>query len=156
MLTNTETIISQLDNYLDEHDHYSVLDNDPEVNNSVSEIWGERIISAIKMDFSKLFSNIDITTDEAEFNIVSDDDRGACVFYCKAVLKDIDCSENLQVAIKSIVNHSKTVVYLSSRYANTDAWPGNSALLRRLFKILKKADNKPGYFSPVPWSQLFV
>lgn len=154
MATQIQELITELDKYLDDNEYYLSLDNIDDINSQVFEAWNDKFVDAMVSDLSAVFSDVEIGVSSSEFNIESDDDRGACVFYHKVALTDSLNSECLYMAVKAIINLNKIIVYLDSRYATVDKWKGQSKILTTVFLRLKAADKHPGYFSPISWQDL--
>jgi hypothetical protein len=146
--TNTERITLELDEYLRGNDYFD--DNvTSTLNQQIVASWEPGFKEALVHDITSRFKDIGVDIVFSEFDLSSEDDQGACVFFHKAVLVDSETLEFLKVFIKTLVNYHKTVVYLDSSYANTHKWTGKSKALKQIFDKLKTADKKAGYFSPI-------
>jgi hypothetical protein len=153
MLTHTEIVVGDLHKYLEHTKYYDSLQNDIEINKIILEKWQSVLTNALTKDIEHAFPNIIIEITLSEFDIISEDDRGECVFYCRATLTSKVSGEQLLIVIKTLVYRTIILVYLRSNYANVLEWPGSCATLKHLFVRLKFADRNAGYFSPISWQQ---
>jgi hypothetical protein len=142
-----------LDQYLKSNDNFEG-DDGKNVTSTVLATWATKFISAIVADISSRFDKVEIEVVASEFDLSSEDNQGACLFLQHVVISDKMNGESLRVFVKTLVNYTKTTVYLDSSYATVDKWPGKSKLLRSIFERLKTADKKLGYFNPISLAEL--
>jgi hypothetical protein len=145
--TNTEKVTLELDRYLKDNEYFN--NNETAISQGIMASWGAKFRQAIADDIKGKFEGMEVDIVFSEFELASDDNQGACVFYHRAVIIDRVTLEFLKVSIKTLVNHNKTSIYLDSMYANGDEWTGKSKQLKLIFDTLKDADIKEGYFNPI-------
>ncbi|MCR5887080.1 hypothetical protein LRS06_04670 [Hymenobacter sp. J193] len=145
---NTDKITFELDEYLRVNNCFDNC-NTADVNKQIVSSWGRQFEEAISRDVASRFKYIKISVIYSEFDISSEDNRGACVFQHKAELVDSENMEFVKVSIRTLVNYHKTVIYLDSAYATIDKWSGKSKSLMQIFDKLKMAHQQTGYFKPI-------
>src|ERR1700733_13242649 len=142
---NIARTTAELDNFLDENDYFSTEDP-PIANQKILAAWGAKLESAIIADILSKFDHLDIAVSAAQFELSSEDNQGACLYFCQIAICDKANSEVLKAFVKTLINYNKTTIYLESSYADVDRWQGKSKALRLIFDKLKSADKKVGYF----------
>ncbi len=153
--TNTDNTTRSLDKYLTENNYFDKENTGSDINQQILAEWAVKFKDAITKD---LTSKYDITVDFpfSDFELTSEDNHGACVFFNTATFFDNKTNEMLKVFIKTIVNYNKTIVYLDSEYANIEKWTGQSKILKVVFDRLKVADIVPGYSNPITLNSLIT
>lgn len=146
--THTSQVIFDLDNYLKDNNYYDG-ERGTFNNQKILEMWATKFRSALAADIKSKFDNIEIDFEFSEFELESEDNQGACVFFHKVVFRDKMNLEFIKIFIKTLVNYNKTTIYLDSCYANVDKKQGESEQLNIIFSHLKTANKNFGYFSPV-------
>ena len=146
--SQTYQVTIDLDNFLKDNDYF---DGQVEtvVNQNVLSTWQEKFKSAIIADIKSKFDGLEVEFLSSEFELSSEDNRGACLFFHHVVIIDKMNLEFLKAYIKTLINYNKTTIYLDSIYAAVDKWQGRSKDLEVMFDQLKTADKTPGYFNPV-------
>lgn len=152
-ISNTAIITTELNNYLMSNDYFENQET-AATDERIKNEWAIKFQDSIIRDLKSRFDNIEVDITSAEFELVSEDFQGGCLFFLQATITDILKKEFIKIIIKIIVNHHRTRVYLDSEYANTLKWQGKSKVLKTIFKKLKQADKKPGYFDPIPMDEL--
>jgi regulator of RNase E activity RraB len=147
-LTNTYQVTFDLYNHLKENNYY-YGEQETICNQKILTLWDTKFRSALAADIKSKFENVEIDFEYSEFELESEDDRGACVFFQKIVISDKINSEFIKAFVKTLVNYNKTTIYLDSSYANIDKWQGESEQLNIMFNQLKTADKELNYFSPI-------
>jgi hypothetical protein len=146
--TSTYQVTTDLDNYLKDNDYFDG-ENETAINQIILDSWDTKFKSAITADFKSRFDNVEIDVISSEFELSSDDNRGACLFFHKLVINDKRAQEFINVFVKTLVNYNITTIYLDSSYATVDEWQGESKNLKLIFAKLKTADKRIGYFNPL-------
>lgn len=147
-ISNTAIVINELDNYLRSNNYFENEDTDA-INEKIRNEWVIKLKDSITNDLRSRFDNIEVEITLSEFELFSQDNQDACVFFHRATITDKGTKEAIKIIIKSIVNHDKIHVYLASEYANALKWEGDSKTLKTVFNKLKQADKTPGYFAPI-------
>lgn len=141
----TRDTVIELNNFLTDNGYYD-RDDFEKVNEIIIDSWDKKLQGAIIEDLREKISGTEIQKTRSVFDIVSDE-QGAALY--KSFFELTDKDEKIEIIIKLIVNHDKGVIYLGSRHADKEQYVGQSELLRRVYRELKKADNQFGYFRPV-------
>ena len=151
--TNTYQITFDLDNYLKDNGYF---DGEEEtiVNQKILALWDTKFQSAIIADIKSKYDNLEIDFVSSEFELESEDNRGACLVFHKVVISDKTNLESIKAFIKTLVNYNKTNIYLDSSYASIDKFQGKSEQLKAIFDNLKTADKDFGYFNPISLTDL--
>lgn len=146
--TKTYQTTFDLDNYLKDNGYF---DGEEEitVNQKILASWDTKFKSAIISDIKSKFDNVEIDFVTSEFELTSEDNQGACLFFHKVVISDKINLEFIKAFIKTLVNYNKTNIYLDSSYASINKWQGKSKQLNAIFDNLKTADKNFGYFNPI-------
>ena len=152
-INNTGLLVTELNNYLKSHNYFETEETEATDERIKSE-WAGKFEESITKDIKSRFDNIEIDFISSEFELISEDCHGACVFFHRATIADTRTKELIKIIIKTIVNHPRTEVYLTGEYANTLKWHPDSKTLKTIFKKLKQADKKPGYFLPIYLEEL--
>ena len=116
------------------------------MNEIIIDIWDNRLQESIIEDVKEKIRGIEIRKTKSLFDIVSDE-QGATLY--KSFFELTDKDEKIEIIIKLVVNRDKGVIYLGSRHADKEQYPGQSKLLGQVYRTLKNADNQFGYFRPV-------
>ncbi len=145
---NTYQTSFDLDNYLRGNGYFDGQE-ETIVNTKVLALWDTKIKVAIVADIKSKFDNVEVDFVTSEFELTSEDNQGACLFFQKVVISDKINLEFIKAFIKTLVNYTKTSIYLDSSYASVDKWEGKSKQLKAIFKKLKTADKNFGYFNPI-------
>ena len=151
--TNTEQVTSDLNNYLRDNNYFDG-ENETKINEQILSSWDTKFKSAIIIDLKSKYDKVEVDFVLSDFELTSENNQGACLFFHKIVVSDKANLEFIIVYIKSLVNHNRTVVYLDSSYANVDRWQGKSVSLKIFFDRLKAADKSFGYFNPINLADL--
>ena len=151
--TNTYQTTSDLDNFLQDNGYF-IAEEETVVRQKILTDWDAKFKSAIIADIKSKFDNVEIDFVTSEFELTSEDNQGACLFFQQVVIRDKMNLEFINGFIKTLVNYNKTTVYLDSTYASVDKWQGKSEQLKRIFDKLKTADNNFGYFNPISLTEL--
>jgi len=141
----TRQITTELNQFLFHHNYYNYDDYDF-VNKSVITLWDDKLQNSIIYDLKQKIKGVEIKKTRSLFDIFSDE-QGATLY--KIFFEIINNNEKIEVIVKIIVNYNKAMIYLSSIHADMDNYLGQSRLLGQLYKELKKAENKIGYFLPL-------
>lgn len=147
-INHTSKITIELDDYL-KYNNYFDEEDETLINQNILLLWDSKFKSAITFDISSKFENIEIDFLISEFELISEDNQGACLFYHKLVMVDKINHESLKVNIKTLVNINKTNLYLDSSYASISKWQGESKHLKVIYDSLKTADKDFDYFNPI-------
>ena len=152
-VNNTSLVTTELNNYLRKNDYFEGQETEA-TDQRIKQEWAAKFIDSITSDLKSKFNDLEINFTSSEFNLVSENSEGACIFLHRATLTDSKTNEFIEIFIRTIVNHPRTHVYLVSEYANTLKWRGESKTLKTIFKKLKLADKKFGYFDPISLAEL--
>lgn len=145
----TKETESQLNNYLSENAIYIEDSEVKRLNQIIYDSWNSVFQKSIKSDLKSKFKNIKIDFVLSEFELDCEEEQGATIFFHEILICDESTSESLGAYVKTLVGHQKTLIYLTSNYACIDEWKGTSNTLRQIFRTLKTADSKLGYFNPI-------
>ena len=151
--TNTYQTTFDLDNYLKDNDYFDE-EKETIVNQTILDLWDTKFKSAILADIKSKFDNVEIDFVTSEFELTSEDNQGACLFFQQVVISDKINLEFIKAFIKTLVNYNKTSIYLDRIYATVDKWQGKSEQLKEIFDQLKTADKNFGYFNPISLTDL--
>lgn len=153
--SNTCKVTLDLFSYLNTNDYFEEKE-EITANQQILELWDPKLKSAIIQDIKSKFDSLEIDFLSSDFQLTSEDNRGACLFFHKIIITDKRSLEFIKAFIKTLVNHNKTTIYLDSIYANSDKWEGNSKDLKLIYKKLKIADKEFGYFNPINLTELIT
>lgn len=151
--TNTYQTIFKLNNYLKDNGYFASED-EIVVNQKILDSWDIKFKSAIVADIKSKFDNVEVDFVTSNFDLTSEDNQGACLFFQSLVIRDKVTLEFIKAFLKTLVNYNKTSIYLDSSYASVDNWQGKSEQLEKIFNQLKAADKNFGYFNPISLTDL--
>ena len=150
---NTYQTTFELDNYLKDNGYFDGEDENI-VNQKIFASWDTKFKSAIAADIKSRLAHIEVDFITSEFELTSEDNQGACLFFQSIVISDKVTLEFIKAFVKTLVNYHKTNLYLDSIYATVDKWQGRSIQLKKIFDQLNTADKNFGYFNPISLTDL--
>lgn len=146
--TKTYQLTIDLDNFLKSNNYFDGQEESID-NQKIFDSWDEKFKSAIIADIKSKFDEIEVDFISSEFELSSEDNRGACVFFHRIVISDKMNLDFVKCFVKTLINYNKTTIYLDSIYATVDKWQGKSKNLKVIFDKLKTTDKKFGSFNPI-------
>lgn len=145
-MLQTEKIINELDQYLQESRFYYADDDKAEVlSDEVYYQWKDRFSDAIKQDFFD-HSHLKVSLSDDKFELFGD--QGASVWWNRITVEDDSAPVKLSFWLKAVINHKKHRLALEENSLRQQEYSGANIDVRNIFRKLKGA-NKDGYESSI-------
>lgn len=145
-MLQTEKIINELDQYLQESRFYYADDDKSELlSNEIYDKWKDRFSNAIKQDFFE-FLHLKVSLTDDKFELFGD--QGASVWWNRITVEDDSVPVKLSFWMKAVINYKKNRLALEENSLRQAEYSGSNINMRNIFRKLKAA-HKDGYESTI-------
>ena len=141
-MLQTEIIINELDQYLQESRCYYADDDEGELlSEEIGKKWKDRFSEAIKQDFFK-HSQLSVLLSDDKFELFGD--QGASIWWNRITVEDNSTPVKLSFWLKAVINYKKNRLSLDESSLRLQEYSGSKKNVGNLFRKFKAA-HKGGY-----------